>query len=140
MARPAAPRDLLGRPLPRRERDRNAEARVQAAVVDWVRAVSPRVIVYAIPNGGYRTKAEAARLKWTGTLAGIPDLGLVFPGGQAGFLEVKPPKRGRLSDMQSEMLPRLEALGARCAIVRSIDDARTVFRTWGIETREAAAS
>jgi hypothetical protein len=120
-------------------RDGNAEARTQAGVVDWIRWCAPQVIVYAIPNGGLRTKSEAARLKWTGTLSGMPDLGLVLPSGQAGFFEVKPPKRGRLSDAQSQMLPRLEKGGARCAVVRSIDDARAAFKAWGIETREASA-
>ena len=50
----------------------------------------------------------------------MPDLGLVLPGGPAGFFEVKV-KQGRLSDAQSEMLPRLENAGARCAVVRSIE-------------------
>jgi len=139
LPRPAAARDLFQRPLRRRELDRNAEARVQAAVVEWLRWVCPSVIVYAIPNGGYRTKAEAARLRWTGVLSGIPDLGLVLPGGQAGFFEIKPPKSGRLSDEQEDMLPRLEMMGARCAVVRSIDEARAAFKAWGIETREALA-
>ena len=129
---------LQHRPLERR-RDGNAEARIQAAVVAWVGWVCPSVIVYAIPNGGLRSKSEAARMKWTGTLSGMPDLGLVLPGGQAGFFEIKTPKRGRLSDAQSEMLPRLEMRGARCAVVRSIDDARSAFKAWGVQMREAFA-
>ena len=95
---------LQHQPVERR-RDGNAEARIQAAVVAWVGWVCPGVIVYAIPNGGLRSKSEAARMKWTGTLSGMPDLGFVLPGGQAGFFEIKTPKRGRLSDAQSEMLP-----------------------------------
>ena len=105
-------------------------------MIEWIRWTCPSVVAYAIPNGGYRTKAEAARLKWTGVLAGIPDVGLVLPGGQAAFFEIKPSK-GYLSEEQEEMLPRLEALGALVAVVRSIDDARAAFRAWGIETREA---
>ena len=124
-------RDLFGR----RPRDANKEARIQAAVIEWIRWCAPQVVAYAVPNGGLRTKSEAARLKWQGVLPGIPDIGLVFPGGQAGFFEVKPPKE-YLSDEQKEMLPRLEALGARCAVVRSIEDARAAFEVWGIETRE----
>jgi hypothetical protein len=129
---------LQQRPAERR-RDGNAEARVQAAVVEWIRWVCPSVVVYAIPNGGLRSKPEAARMKWTGTLSGMPDLGLVLPGGRAGFFEIKTPKRGRLSDAQNEMLPCLEMRGARCAVVRSIEDARAAFRVWGIATREAFA-
>jgi hypothetical protein len=137
-----AHRDLFTRRVrkDKEPNDRNAEARVQAAVVQWIGWVAPQLIVYAIPNGGYRTKAEAARLRWTGVLAGIPDLGFVLPGGQAGFFEIKPPKRGHLSDEQAAMLPRLETLGARCAVVRSIEDARAALTAWGIETREVRAS
>jgi hypothetical protein len=52
--------------------DRNGEARIQASIVEWVRTVAPGVLIYAVPNGGYRSKVEAARLKWTGVVAGIP--------------------------------------------------------------------
>jgi hypothetical protein len=52
----------------------NAEANVQAAIVAWIRTVAPELIVFHPPNGGLRGKSEAARLKWIGTLAGIPDL------------------------------------------------------------------
>src|SRR5271169_2634083 len=62
-----------------RPRDRNAEARIQAAIVEWVRTVAPQVIVFHVPNGGLRTKAEAARMKWVGVLPGVFDLALILP-------------------------------------------------------------
>ena len=117
-------------------RDFNAEARNQAAIVEWVRVVAPGVLIFAVPNGGYRTPAEAARLKWTGTVAGVPDLVVVAPGGRVFFLEVKTPT-GRLSEAQRAIHESLVALGAAPAIVRSIEDARLAFAAWGIETREA---
>jgi hypothetical protein len=46
----------------------NAEARVQAAVVEWIHTVAPDVLVFAIPNGGLRSKTEAARA-WSVALA-----------------------------------------------------------------------
>jgi hypothetical protein len=121
---------------PDRRRDANAEARIQAAIVDWVRIVAPDALVFHIPNGGLRGKAEAARLKWVGTLAGVPDLAIVTPGGRVKFIEVKTAD-GTLSPSQRDVHGFLTALGTPPAIVRSIDDARRAFAAWGLETREA---
>jgi len=121
---------------PRRKRDGNAEARVQAAVVEWIRTVAPQCLVFAVPNGGLRSKSEAARLKWTGVLAGVPDLCVIAPGGRAFFLECKAPIGGVVSPDQWAVIDRLRGLGSPTAIVRSIDDARAAFQEWGIETRE----
>ena len=121
-----------------RRRDGNAEARIQAAVVEWIRWCAPQTVVFAIPNGGLRGKAEAARLRWTGVLAGIPDLAVLAPVGKVFFLEVKAPG-GSLSAEQREMFHQLVALGIDAAIVRSVEDVRMAFREWGIETREALA-
>ena len=138
MGRPAAPRDLLGRPLRREPRDRNAEAKRQAAIVEFTRWVAPHVPIFAVPNGGYRTKAEAARLKWTGVLAGVLDLVLPLPEGRSAYWETKTP-RGRLSADQRAFIANLEALGHTWAVVRTIDDARRELNRLGVETREAAA-
>jgi VRR-NUC domain len=127
-----APFDLFGY----RKRDGNAEARIQHAIVEYVRRVAPDVLIFAIANGGLRAKAEAARLKWTGVLAGIPDLAIVAPGGRVCFIEVKQP-RGFLSDAQREIRDWLIALGSPPAICKSIDDAREALAAWGVETNEA---
>jgi hypothetical protein len=118
-------------------RDFNLEARTQAAVVEWVRLVAPHVLAFSIPNGGYRTPAEPARMKWTGTVAGVPDLAIVVPGGRVHFLEVKAPG-GSLSAAQRAIHESLVGLGTPPAIVRSLDDVRLAFAAWGIETREWA--
>ena len=120
-------------------RDFNAEARVQASIVEHARLVAPDILVFAVPNGGLRSKAEAARMKWTGTLAGIPDLVVIAPVGRVFFIEVKTPA-GRLSDDQRAIFDRLVALGTPRAIVRSIDDVRRVFAEWRISTREARSN
>jgi hypothetical protein len=116
-------------------RDTNAEAQRQAAIVDYVRWVAPHIVIWAVPNGGLRTKAEAARLKWTGVLAGVLDLTLALPDARSAFWETKTP-RGRLSDDQLAIIDRLTALGHSCAVVRDIDDARRELAALGIETRE----
>ena len=112
-----------------------SEANIQAAIVEWVRAVAPGVVVYAVPNGGLRSKSEAARMKWQGVLAGVPDLAVVS-NGHAFFIEVKA-AGGVLTASQKETIPLLRAAGAWVAVARSIEDARAAFAAWGIATRES---
>jgi hypothetical protein len=113
----------------------NREAKLQAAIVGWVRAAAPEVLVFSVPNGGLRSKAETARLKWTGLVAGIPDLAGVAPRARIFFLEVKTPGEGLSADPR-DVRNRLVALGTAPATVRSIDDVRRAFGAWGIPTRE----
>jgi hypothetical protein len=122
-----------------RRRDGNAEARRQAAVVEYIRWFAPQVMVFHVPNGGLRSKSEAARLKWQGVLSGALDLVLVLPKGQCAFWEVKT-TGGRLSTDQHRFIARLEASGHSWALVRSIDDARRELEALGIETREAVSA
>ncbi len=120
---------------------RNAEARIQAAIVAYVRTVAPppAALIFAIPNGGLRTKAEAGLLRWTGALAGVPDLCLVLPGGRCALWEVKTPE-GRVSTAQFDVLATLDEMGVDYAIVRSIDDVREQLAYLGIHTRETEAA
>lgn len=124
-------------PRVKRVRDGNAEARIQASIVEWIRTVAPDCIVAAIPNGGLRSKSEAARMKWTGTLAGMPDLIVLAPLRRMLFLECKAPG-GRLSIDQRDLIIRLANGGFATFICRSIDDARYAFEVSGIQTRETA--
>ena len=50
------------------------EDHLQAECVRWFRYQYPNVVIFAIPNGGSRNPIEAAKLKRTGTLAGVADL------------------------------------------------------------------
>jgi hypothetical protein len=119
-----------------RPRDRNAEARIQAAIVEWVRTVAPEVVVFHPPNGGLRGKSEAARLKWIGTLAGLPDLVVLGRDGRCWLIEVKAPG-GALSAEQRALRDKWTELRIPFTVARSIDDARRAFQIWGIATREA---
>ncbi len=116
---------------------RNAEAHIQAAIFNYVRTVAPQCFIYSIPNGGLRTKAEAALMKYTGLVAGVPDLCIVVPPeGRALFLEVKT-RDGRLSQAQSSTIWTLQKTGSRVAVVRSIDDVRKCLDAWHVATRDA---
>jgi hypothetical protein len=133
----AQPRDLFGRWSRLKSLDRNAEGRLQIAIVEYVRWVAPDVIIFHPANGGWRTRAEAARFKAMGVLAGVLDLVLLLPGGGVAFWEVKAP-RGRLSEDQDAMIRWLEDNGHCWAVVRSIEDARAELRGLGVWMREAA--
>ena len=116
---------------------RNDESRIQAAIVDYIRTVAPRCLVFSVPNGGLRTRAEAALFKWTGVVAGIPDLVVLAPGAVALFIEVKT-GGGRLSEAQRGIIGIILDLGFCCEVCWSIPNVRDMFRRCGIETREAA--
>ena len=114
---------------------KNAEAHRQAAIVRYVRAVAPHVRIWHVPNGGLRNKREAAKLRWTGLMAGVPDLTLMLPEGQTCFWEVKTPRRG-LSEEQKNFRAAADELGHRFTVVRSIEDARKELALMGVQTRE----
>lgn len=138
MARPRTrPRDLFGRLIPQR-RGRRAELDLQAAIVAYVRMVAPQVLIWAVPNGFLKTKAEAALAKHSGVLAGVPDLTLAWAEGQTAFWEIKTDD-GVLSDPQIEILDRLSTQFHRVAIIRSVDEAKEMLQRLGIETREAVS-
>lgn len=66
-------------------------------------------LMYHIPNGGYRNKAEAARLKMEGVKAGVPDICLpVARGGYHGlYIEMKV-KGNTTSEAQNRWIERLK--------------------------------
>lgn len=122
---------------PGKSRSNASEAQIQAAIVAWIRQCAPAALVFAIPNGGWRTPREAALLKWTGVMAGIPDLCVVSPTGRVFFIEVKT-LRGALAPDQVRIAFQLGTMGIRCFVARSIDETREIFRVMGVRTREAA--
>lgn len=93
----------------------------QAALLDRVRLYTPRCpalgLLYAVPNGGHRTAATAARLRAEGVLRGIPDLHL--PVARRDFhglwIEMKV-KGGRVSPHQQDYIDRLRQEGHKVAI------------------------
>lgn len=116
---------------------RNMESQIQAAIVAWVRLVAPSCLIFAVPNGGFRTKAEAAKLKWTGTLAGVPDLVIIDEHGLAYFLEIKQVD-GVLSQVQKDFRDMCRQRKWPWRVATSINDARDALKAWNIKTREAA--
>lgn len=116
---------------------RNIEDQIQAAVIQYLRLVTPHMIWAAVPNGGYRTKAEAAKLRWTGVLAGFPDILGIDEHGLCYLFEVKTVD-GALSESQRDFNRKADGLKVPRALIRSVNDAHDALARWGIRTREAA--
>lgn len=88
----------------------------QMAILQWCalnRHLYPETkLLYAIPNGGLRHKATAARLKATGTKRGFPDMGLpVARHGYHGMFIENKVKGRRTSDDQDKWHAALRAEG-----------------------------
>jgi hypothetical protein len=128
----------------------SSEDSIQRGITKYLRTMLPSGwVVFAIPNGGSRNVIEAAKLKATGTLAGMPDLcilgcrewgveGAPDPEPVTFFIEVKSAS-GRPSLPQLDMHDRLLDLGHSVGIARSIDDAKALCIKWGLPIRDASA-
>jgi hypothetical protein len=117
---------------------RTPEQPIHEGIVQLLKfCAAPRLIWFAVPNGEYRSKRTAGKLKAQGVRAGVADIALVLPGGQSAFLEVKAP-HGRQSPEQREFEAAAGLAGARYAVVRSIDEAKAVLGSWGALKGRAA--
>ncbi len=86
----------------------------QVDFVAWFRKEYTGVLIFAVPNGGRRGKAEAARLKKEGVTRGIPDL---FIPEWSLWVEMKRVKGGVLSKDQKEIIPYLNGIQDHKVIV-----------------------
>lgn len=110
---------------------RGCEDKLHVAIADLLRrTAAPGVVWWHTPNGGKRSKREAARFRSMGVLAGVSDFAISLPGGRFGFVEVKSP-RGQLSAEQHEFLAAMKANGHLTDVVRTMDGALGVLKEWG---------
>lgn len=93
----------------------------QAHLVIWYRHTWPDVRIFAIPNGGYRSKATAGRLKAEGVSAGVPDL--YIPAWRC-WIELKRSKGGSVSAAQRDWIKYLQGIGDTVIIAHGADDAK----------------
>lgn len=105
----------------------------QIALFRWANwqanAIQELRMMYHIPNGGSRHKAEAARLKAAGVKSGVPDIFLPVP--RAGFhglyIELKRQKGGRASAAQIDWARMLIDQGYSVHICKGWEAARDVI-------------
>ena len=107
-----------------------------AMLIRACRAAEPRwpemALLYAIPNGGKRSRKTAADLKAEGVKPGVPDYHLpVARGGVHGlFVELKRTAGGRVSPEQRAWHASLREQGHRVAIARGWEEAFDVIRDY----------
>lgn len=93
----------------------------QAVIFEWAQYSLARfpalALMFHIPNGGKRSKAEAARFKAQGVKAGVPDIFLPAPNGKYHglFIELKA-FGGRASREQENYITALTEQGYYCAL------------------------
>ena len=98
---------------------------MQKACVGWFRLQyrSRAQLLFAVPNGGGRTRIEASIMNGEGVLAGVADLIYLESRGGYGSLCIEMKTRtGRQSPEQKEWQKAAEAGGNRYVVCRSFDD------------------
>lgn len=115
----------------RRSRPRHQESTLQKTCVAWFRAQYPdhALMLFAVPNGGGRSRTEAAIMKAEGVTAGVADLILLESRGGHGSLciEMKTcDKSSRQSASQKAWQKAAEDAGNKYAVVRSFDEFRAL--------------
>jgi hypothetical protein len=93
----------------------------QALFVQWFRQTFPDVRIFAIPNGGGRSRSQGAKLKVEGVSAGVPDL--FIPDGTV-WVEMKRAKGGTVSAEQKDWHAYLRGLGQTVIVGYGFEDAR----------------
>jgi len=108
------------------------EDKLQEACIKLIRYAYPDVVCFAIPNGGSRNAIEAAKLKRTGTLAGVADLFVMSnschfdKGGDPVYynglwIELKVGKNQQTTS-QLEFMEKAQKAGYDYQVCRSIDE------------------
>lgn len=119
--------EIITGKVTKRSRPSHPESRLQCSCVQWFRLQHPdkRLLLFAVPNGGFRIASEAARLYAEGVVPGVSDLIYLEPRGGYGALciEMKTTLTGsRQSDRQKEWQKAVEAVGIRYVICRTLEE------------------
>lgn len=109
----------------KRRPPRNLEHGLQTRCVRWFRLTFPNMVhnLFAVPNGGYRTKTTAANMKAEGQLSGVSDLILLKRKGKCGALLLEAKIKGNYqSDNQREWQRRIEADGYEYRVFHTLEE------------------
>lgn len=109
------------------------ESEEQITLFQWAqfrRGKYPELdLLFHVPNGGSRNKAEAGRLQAEGVKAGVPDICLPVPRGRYHglYIELKRRRGGRIDPAQTIWLEALMKQGYSVAICRGWEAASEVI-------------
>lgn len=126
-------RENAGRDCPSEEVEQTCLFRWAAVHEGTVPELS---LLHAIPNGGKRGKAEAARMKAAGVKAGVPDMCLPVPrkGYHGMYIELKKAKGGRVAPQQMAWMIALEKQGFCCKLCHGwVEAAKAIAEYMGME-------
>lgn len=94
----------------------------QSEFVSWFKKnYWPEHRIFAIPNGGHRSKSQAMALKCEGVCPGVPDL--MIPSLKV-FIEMKREKGGVLSKEQKEWIEYLNKNGYIVKVCNGCEEAK----------------
>lgn len=110
---------------------KHPELKIHIAVAQHLRARAvPGLVFFHVPNGGYRDKREAAKLKAMGVQPGVSDFIFVHRN-RVYALELKA-EGGRASEAQLKFLSDIDAAGAHTAMPSGLDAALATLESWGL--------
>lgn len=98
---------------------RHLESKLQIACVKWFRLQYPRKMLFHVPNGGFRNKREAKKLKDEGVVPGVADLILIHDN-KPYLFELKVGSNGQ-SVNQKEFQKTVTKEGCQYHIIKSVD-------------------
>ena len=104
---------------------RHLEHTLQTRVVRWFRLQYPSMVhnLFAVPNGGYRTKTTAANMKAEGQLSGVADLILLKRKGTCGALLLEAKVKGNYQSANQKIWQeRIEADGYEYRIFHTLEE------------------
>lgn len=98
-----------------------SEDQLQSKCYMWFHNSYPelRKTLFAVPNGGHRSKREANKFKATGVVRGVHDL-LFLHKGKLYTLELKVDSN-KLSPDQIEFWDAIEKQGGKCYEIRTLE-------------------
>lgn len=104
---------------------KHRESNLQKACVTWFRYQFPDLgnMLFAVPNGGYRSKVEAGIMKAEGVVPGVSDLVFLVPRGGYGALCVEMKDVGKKqSEAQKAWQLATEKAGNKYVVCRTIEE------------------
>ena len=111
------------------------ESTEQIKFVMHVRWLHPQILCFHIPNGGKRSKSEAALLKKMGVESGIPDLFIAKSNSRFNglFIEMKAEK-GKPTAKQIVIRNKLKSERYEVLLCRNFSEAYEAFKVYLSDT------
>lgn len=109
------------------------EHQLQCACVEWFSYQYPQMRhnLFAVPNGGKRSKTTAGKLKAEGVLSGVADMIFLKRSGDYGALLIEfKTAKGNQTLAQKEWERKITADGYKYVIVRSLEQFINVIKEY----------